>query len=65
VQATGCVTGAGLAGACQILPTLEQATTYALFVVVVGFLVAFAAEYRQQQEDPKCENATQKAGGDE
>ncbi len=51
VQATGCVTGAGLAGACQILPTLEQATTYALFVVVVGFAVAFGAEYQQQEVD--------------
>ncbi len=58
VQATGCVTPAGPVGACRILPTLEQAGTYALFVVLVGFVVAFGAEYRSQNTDSEDSGET-------
>jgi len=61
IEATGCMTGPGLAGACKLLPTLERASRYALYVVVVGFVVAFGVEYRQQQEDQTSEKPTEKA----
>jgi len=48
IQATGCVTSVGVTGACKMLPTFERATQYALFVVFVGFVAAFGAEYHQQ-----------------
>ncbi len=51
VQATGCVTQAGLTGACEILPVVEQAAKYALLVVAVGFVVAFAAVYSAEEGD--------------
>jgi len=51
IQATGCTTGPGLVGACKLLPTLEQASSYALYVVGIGFIVAFGAEYSTQDDD--------------
>ncbi len=61
IEATGCMTGPGLAGACKLLPTLERASRYALYVVIVGFGVAFGVEYKQQQEGQTSENAAEKA----
>jgi len=51
VQATGCVSGAGVRGACKVLPVVEQAANYALLAVGVGFAVAFGVEYRNQEAD--------------
>lgn len=51
VQATGCVTEAGPVGACTVLPTVEQAATYALFIVVVGFTAAFWVHHTTDSGD--------------